>query len=513
MANLKSLAKDTAIYGLSSIVARFINYLLVPIQTARFSASGGEYGIITNVYAYVSILVILLTFGMETTFFRFMSKEGEDPKKVYSTTLTLLMMSSTLAVLLVLAFLHPIASAAGYADHPEYVAVMFITVAIDAFTAIPFAYLRYKHRPVKFAALKIVNILLNISLNILYLIVLPALRWDPFSIYDEQFTLEVSFVFYINLLCTVATLLMLWKEWGREPFAIDKGTCLRMLRYTWPLLIMGVAGQLNQAASQILFPYFYDGSQEAARQQLGIYGACIKIAMIMVMITQAFRFAYEPFVFGKSKDKDNRETYALAMKYYLIFTLLAYLMVVGYLDVLKHLIGESYWEGLRVVPIVMAAEIMFGVFFNLSFWYKLTDRTIWGAYFSGIGAVVLITIDVLLIPRLSYMACAWAGFAAYGTSMLLSYFIGQRYYKIDYPLRDISLYVVLACVLYGLMELSAAWPMAGQLAFNTLLIVVFAAVVVKRDLPVERIPVVGRFFRRAGGAGEVGRDDQQINMK
>ena len=497
MANLKSLAKDTAIYGLSSIIARFINYLLVPIQTARFAASGGEYGIITNVYAYVSLLIILLTFGMETTFFRFMSKEGEDPKKVYSTALTMVMMTSLISVVLLMTFLHPIAASVGYADHPEYVAVMYITVAIDAFMAIPFAYLRYLHKPMKFALLKIINILLNIALNLLYLVVLPALNLNPFGIYDEQFTLDVAFVFYINLFCTCATLLMLWKEWTALPFKIDKNTCKRMLSYTWPLLVMGLAGQLNQAASQILFPYLFDGSQEEARAQLGIYGACIKIAMIMVMITQAFRFAYEPFVFGKSKDKDNRETYAQAMKFYLIFTLLAFLVVMGYIDILKYLIGETYWEGLRVVPIVMAAEIMFGVFFNLSFWYKLTDRTIWGAYFSGIGAIVLITIDILLIPRFSYMACAWAGFAAYATSMLLSYFIGQRYYPIAYPVRQMSAYVLLTIVLFLAMQYAnVVLPLWAALIVNTLLILVFAAYLVKKDFPLSSLPIIGKKFKK-----------------
>lgn len=493
MANLKSLAKDTAIYGLSSIVARFINYLLVPIQTARFAASGGEYGVITNVYAYVSILIILLTFGMETTFFRFMNREGERPERIYSTTLRMLAFTSLASIAVVLALLQPIADAIGYADHPEYIAVMYTTVAIDAFMAIPFAYLRYQHRPVKFATLKIINILLNILLNVLYLIVLPALRLNPFGIYDEQFTLDVAFVFYINLVCTLCTLLMLWKELRGIGFGFDRAACRRMLSYTWPLLVMGVAGQLNQAASQILFPYFYDGSVEEARAQLGIYGACIKIAMIMVMITQAFRFAYEPFVFGKSKDKDSRETYAQAMKYYIVFTLLAFLCVMGYIDVLKFIIGESYWEGLRVVPIVMAAEIMFGVFFNLSFWYKLTDRTIWGAYFSGIGAVVLITIDILLIPRFSYMACAWAGFAAYATSMLLSYFIGQHYYPIRYPLKDIALYVGLSVVGFAAMALlHDALPLWASLLLNTVIILLFAAVVVKRDLSAH-------FKRRANG--------------
>ncbi|MBR3399862.1 MAG: oligosaccharide flippase family protein, partial [Prevotella sp.] len=356
MANLKSLAKDTAIYGLSSIVARFINYLLVPIQTARFAASGGEYGIITNVYAYVSLLIILLTFGMETTFFRFMTKEGENPQRIYSTSLRMVGFTSLTSIILVMLFLNPIARAAGYADHPEYIAVMYTTVAIDAFTALPFAYLRIKNRPVKFATLKIANILLNIILNLLYLVVLHDLRINLFGIYDENFTLDVAFVFYINLICTVFTLLMLYKELRGITFGFDFAACKRMLLYTWPLLVMGLAGQLNQAASQIIFPRFYDGGIAEAREQLGIYGACIKIAMIMVMITQAFRFAYEPFVFN-NKDADKRDTYAKAMKYYLIFTLLAFLAVMGYMDILRFLVGKSYWEGLRVVPIVMAAEI------------------------------------------------------------------------------------------------------------------------------------------------------------
>ncbi len=487
MANLKSLAKDTAIYGLSSIVARFINYLLVPIQTARFAASGGEYGIITNVYAYVSLLIILLTYGMETTFFRFMTKEGEDPQRIYSTSMRMVGFTSLITIILVLLFLNPIAAAVGYADHPEYIVVMYITVAIDAFMAIPFAYLRIQHKPIKFASLKIANILLNIFLNLLYLVVLPALKINPFGIYDDNFTLDVVFVFYINLVCTLFTLLMLCKELRGIAFGFSKSACRRMLSYAWPLLVMGLAGQLNQAASQILFPYFYDGSIGEARAQLGIYGACIKIAMIMVMITQAFRFAYEPFVFS-NKDADKRETYAKAMKYYLIFTLLAFLAVVGYMDVLRLLVGESYWEGLRVVPIVMAAEIMFGVFFNLSFWYKLTDRTIWGAYFSGIGAVVLIVVDILLIPRFSYMACAWAGFAAYGVSMLLSYFIGQRYYRIDYPLRAMFFYVAIAAVLFVAITLSNAHlPVWAALVVNTFLVLFFVAIMAKRDLPLDRI--------------------------
>ena len=497
MANLKSLAKDTAIYGLSSIVARFINYFLVPIQTKRFNAVGGQYGIITNVYAYVSILIILLTYGMETTFFRFMSKEGENPERVYSTTLRMVGFTSLVFAVIISLFIHPIASAMGYADHPEYVWVMFITVAIDAFIAIPMAYLRYLHKPVKFASIQIFNIVLNIVLNIMYLMVLPALKLNPFGIYDEQFTLEVVWVFYINIFCSLVKMLLLSKELRGIRFGFDRAACRRMLSYAWPLLIMGVAGQLNQAASQILFPFFYDGTVEEARAQLGIYGGCIKIAMIMVMITQAFRYAYEPFVFGKSREKDSKETYAQSMKYFIIFTLLAFLVVMGYMKVLRHFVDESYWEGLRVVPIVMAAEIMFGIFFNLSFWYKLTDRTTWGAWFSGIGAAVLIIVDILLIPRFSYMACAWAGFAAYGVSMAISYFAGQKYYPIRYPIKDIAIYFLLAAfIFYWIMVTNNHFPTWAALLINTAWILCFLLYIIKKDLPLSNLPVIGKYFRK-----------------
>lgn len=497
MANLKSLAKDTAIYGLSSIAARFIGYLLVPIETAKFNAAGGQYGIITNIYAYIALLIIILTYGMETTFFRFMNRPGEDPKKVYPTTLHTVGFTSLLFVVLLALFIHPVAGAIGYPDHPEYLMIMGVCVAIDAFTAIPFAYLRYAHKPVKFALLKMVSIAVNIVGVSLYLIVLPAMHVNLFGIYDANFDLEVVWVFWIELSGSVLTLLLLGKELKAMGNPFDKATCKRMLRYTWPLLVMGLAGQLNQCASQIIFPYVFDGNAHDARVQLGIYGACIKIATIMVMITQAFRYAYEPFVFGQSKEKNNKETYARVMKFYIIFTLLAFLCVVAYMDIIRYIIGRSYWEGLEIVPIVMAAEIMFGVFFNLSFWYKLIDKTIWGAWFSGIGAVVLIAFDIIFIPRFSYWACAWAGFASYAVSMVLSYFFGQKYYPIAYPLKSIFTYTLLAIVLFvGMTASNRYLPMLPALLVNTLLLIADVAFIVKRDLPLSSLPVIGKKFRK-----------------
>lgn len=497
MQNLKSLAKDTAIYGLSSIAARFIGYLLVPIETAKFNAAGGQYGIITNIYAYIALLIIILTYGMETTFFRFMNRPGEDPKKVYPTTLHTVGFTSLLFVVLLALFIHPVAGAIGYPDHPEYLMIMGVCVAIDAFTAIPFAYLRYAHKPVKFALLKMVSIAVNIVGVSLYLIVLPAMHVNLFGIYDANFDLEVVWVFWIELSGSVLTLLLLGKELKAMGNPFDKATCKRMLRYTWPLLVMGLAGQLNQCASQIIFPYVFNGNAHDARVQLGIYGACIKIATIMVMITQAFRYAYEPFVFGQSKEKNNKETYARVMKFYIIFTLLAFLCVVAYMDIIRYIIGRSYWEGLEIVPIVMAAEIMFGVFFNLSFWYKLIDKTIWGAWFSGIGAVVLIAFDIIFIPRFSYWACALAGFASYAVSMVLSYFFGQKYYPIAYPLKSIFTYTLLAIVLFvGMTASNRYLPMLPALLVNTLLLIADVAFIVKRDLPLSSLPVIGKKFRK-----------------
>ncbi len=493
MANLKSLAKDTAIYGMSSIIGRFLNYLLVPLYTAKLAAAGGGYGVITNMYAYTALLLVILTYGMETTFFRFANKSEEDPQKVYSTILMSVGFTSILFAVAVILFITPISSVMGYADHPSYVWVMALTVALDAFQCIPFAYLRYKKRPMKFAAFKLFFIILNIALNLLFFLVLPAL-YESYpdtigTIYDPA--VGVGYAFYINLACTGIITFCFYKELTGFSYRFDKQLFKRMMSYSLPILILGIAGILNQTADKILFPYIYKGGD--AHAQLGIYGAASKIAMIMAMITQAFRYAYEPFVFGKAKDKDNRETYAKAMKFFIIFTLLAFLVVVGYMDVLRHIIGRDYWEGLRVVPIVMAAEIMMGVYFNLSFWYKLIDKTIWGAYFSGIGCLVLIAINIIFVPRYGYMACAWAGFAGYATAMTLSYIIGQKKYPIAYPLKSIGIYVAITILFYGIMTYANDhFSTLQALAINTVVILMFVGHIMKW----EKLPIKG--FRKQG---------------
>ena len=497
MANLKSLAKDTAIYGMSSILGRFLNYLLVPLYTSNISAASGGYGIITNLYAYTALLLVILTYGMETTFFRYANKTNEDPQKVYSSTLIMVGFTSLLFIVLVSIFLQPISGVMGYSDHSSYVWVMAATVSIDAFQCIPFAYLRYKKRPIKFAALKLLFIAFNIALNLLYFVVLPDLYKSYPDIIQHIYNPEtgVGYAFYINLVCTASITFFFYKELTGFKYTFDKELAKRMLSYSWPILILGIAGILNQTADFILFPYLYKGGQ--AHQQLGIYGAASKIAMIMAMITQAFRYAYEPFVFGKGNDKDNRETYAVAMKYFIIFTLLAFLVVMGYINILRHIIGRDYWEGLKVVPIVMAGTIMMGVYFNLSFWYKLIDKTIWGAYFSGIGCFVLILINIIFVPQYGYMACAWAGLIGYATAMTLSYFVGQKKYPINYPLKSIGIYVLIAVFFFIAITYSNEYlPKIYALAVNTLIIFAFVAHIIYHDLPLNSMPVIGKYFRK-----------------
>ena len=376
MAGLKSLAKETAIYGLSSIVGRFLNYLLVPVYTMALSAQSGGYGVVTNIYAWVALLLVLLTCGMETGFFRFANK-GED----------------------------------------------------------------------------------------------------------------------FNLVCTSTIMLCMIPELRGFTYVLDKKLLKRMLAYSLPLLVLGIAGILNQVADKIIFPFVYPDEAEAT-VQLGIYGAASKIAMVMAMLTQAFRYAYEPFVFGKSRDKDNKQVYAQAMKFFIIFTLVAFLAVMFYLDILRYIIGRDYWPGLRVVPIVMAAEIFMGIYFNLSFWYKLIDETRWGAYFSLIGCTILVAMNVLLIPKYGYMACAWAGFTGYGVAMLLSYFVGQKKYPIRYDLKSIGCYVLLAAILYVIAEYVPIGNIYLRMAFRTLLLSLFVAYIIKRDLPLGQIPVINRFIRK-----------------
>ena len=491
---LKSLVKDTALYGISSIVGRFLNYLLVPLYTIKITAESGGYGVVTNVYAYTALLLTLLTFGMETTLFRFSTKEGEDSRKVYGTTLWLVTIVAAIFAVLSLVFNAPISTFMGYADHPEYIACMTTIVSIDAVQSIMFARLRQQGRALKFVVLKMSFILSNIALNLFIFLVAPVLyashpEWMAW--YNPEYS--VGYIFIVNLVCTASVTLGFIPELKGLGYGFDRRLSHRMVRYAMPILVLGIAGILNQVADKITYLFIMPGAE--GEVQLGIYGACAKIAMIMAMLLQAFRYAYEPFVFNQSRDKNKDDMCAVTMKYFVIFTLLAFLVVVFYMDIFKHLVGSTYWEGLRVVPIVMMAEIFMGIYFNLSFWYKLDDKTYWGAIMSVIACAVLLAVNILFVPRYGYIACAWGGVAGYGTAMLLSYFIGQHYHPIRYDVKGILLYFALALGLYGISRLLPFGNQWLRMGANTLLLALFVAYIVKRDLPLKQLPVIGKFFK------------------
>ena len=476
MPSLKKLLSDSVVYGLSSIVGRFLNYLLVPVYTYHMSAASGGYGVVTNVYAYTALLLVILTFGMETTFFYYANREGIDRRQVFSTALGSVGAVCLFFVTMVMVFIGPIAQGMGYPDHPEYIRAMALVVAIDAFQAILFDRLRLDGRPWKFFALKMAFILLSVAMTLFIFLVAPHWSHLPWmGWYDEAN--NVKYIFYINLFCTAVVTFGFIKELRDFQLSIFNFQLLKqMLKYAWPLLLFGIVGIFNQVADKILLPMLLPG--EEGRVQLGIYGACVKIAMLMALITQAFRFAYEPFVFGGQRDKASKETQALATKYFVMFTLLAFLAVMCYIDVIQYFIGGDYREALPAVPIVMMAEILMGVYFNLSFWYKLIGQTWWGAVMSAIGCVVLVAINIIFVPRIGYMACAWGGLAGYGVCVLLSYVIGQRKNPVPYPVAAILGYFVLALVLFALTTRVTLVPNLWlRLVLNTLLLLVYVAVV------------------------------------
>lgn len=483
---MKVLAKETVIYGLSSIIGKFLNWLLVPLYTYVL-AKQADYGIVTNLYAWTALLLVVLTYGMETGFFRFANKEGANPDTVYTTTMTSVFTTSLLFALGCCIFSRPLAGVLGYPEHREFISLLSIVVAMDAFACIPFAYLRYKRHPIRFAVLKLLFVFLNIVLNIFFLVICPKIQDWQFvsSWYDPNY--GVGYVFVANILATAIQTLCLLPATrpectGQTPWF--SWTLLKqMLHYSLPLLVLGVCGIMNQTLDRILFPFFYSGAD--AQTQLGIYGACFKVAMVMMMFTQAFRYAYEPFVFAKHKDRESVGAYADAMKYYILFSYLILLGMVVYLDFLKFIIAPSYWEGLVIVPVVLWTYIFQGVYFNLSFWYKLTDRTQWGAWFSIIGVIITFVLQAVFVPCIGYMASAASSTVCFFVLTLLSYGVGRHYLAIPYDLKRIGLYTVIVIALlsafYGMQHL---WEMNmwTKTAAGTALLLVYTAVFYRLDL-------------------------------
>lgn len=494
MAGIKSLVKDTAIYGLSSIVGRFLNWLLVPLYTIMFTA--GEYGVVTFVYAVVALAMVILTYGMETGFFRFANHERwSDPKEVYSTSLISLAVSSTAFVALVAIFIEPATTLMECDGHPSYVLMMAACVAIDAFLGIPYSYLRFCNRPMRFALLRLVNIGLNIGLNLFFILLCPTLyKLSPEVVgtfYSPDF--GIGYIFLANLISSAVTLVMMIPELRGFKWRFNSILWREMLRYSAPLLVLGIAGIMNQTIDKILYPHLVS-DQATAMHDLGIYGANYKIGVLLLVFLQAFRFAYEPFIFARSKDKEQgkMQAYRDAMKYFVAFALFIFLGVMFYLNIIRYFISPNYFSGLKVVPLIMLGELFFGIFYNLSVWYKLTDRTVWGMWFSLFGLAVTVVLNIILVPRIGYMGCAVATLCSYGSMMIASYFIGLKKYPIGYQTGRILAYFGIAAVLYGIGLYALPLLNLGAIAEGVIrfgLLAIFVYLFVK----VEKINLTSEF--------------------
>ncbi len=463
MSSIRKLIGQTAIYGSSSIIGRFLNFLLTPLYVIQFSNE--QYGIITEMYAYVAFLVVFLTYGMETALFRFSNENKNNFNQVYSNTLFSILSTSSFFILIVSVFSQDIANLLKYPEHAEYIIWFGMIVGVDAISSMALAQLRLKEKAKKFALINFLNVGVNIGLNLFFILYCKVnydngyTNWVIDSFYNPE--IGVGYVFIANLIASIIKFLALSSEMnfrGNFDFSIIKS----MLKYSGPMLLVGLAYVINETLDramlkEILFSQYIESgisrteSLKLAQSQNGIYGANYKITMIISMFIQAFRYASEPFFFKDEENKNSKETLAKVMNYFTIMLMFIFLVITLYLQLFKYFINNpDYWEGLRVVPILLGANIFLGVYTSLSIWYKLSDKTIYGAYISGFGVIVTIAINFLLIPKYGYVASAYATLSCYSSMMLLSYLLGQKHYKVPYSLKKFFTYMGSGILIYML---------------------------------------------------------------
>lgn len=491
----RKLIGDTAIYGVSSIVGRFLNWWLVPYYSVLFLPD--EYGVVTNLLAYEAFLLIMLTYGMETGYFRFASRSKE-PHKVYSASQMPLFFTSTLFLAMVLLFAGPLASLIGYPDHPEYIRILAAVVAIDAFTSIPFAKLRLDNRPVKFAVVKMINIGLNIGFNLFFLSLCPLiLRHFPDNPVKWVYSADigVGYVFISYLLASLSTLLLLYREIFSMRWKVELSLLKQMLAYSFPILIIGIAGMVNQNIDKILIPFLVPDDQNPMFQ-VGIYGANYKLAVLMNMFIQAFRYAFEPFFFSRSSSStsDDPRLYATVMKYFVIFGMLIFLGMTLFMDVVKLVIDSKYHEGIKVVPLILLANLFFGIFFNLSIWYKIKDLTRYGAYIALIGAAITLILNILLIPPMGYMGSAIAVLVCFFVMMVINYFWGQKHYFIPYDTKRLAIYFLSGMILFAISLITNGLTPAIKHMISAVLMIFYLFMIFR----LERVEILQILKRKKG---------------
>ena len=480
MSILKKLASQTAVYGLSSIVGRFLNYLLVPLYTGVLAPSA--FGMQSWFYAFASFGAVIFTYGMETAFFNF-SRQREDKETVFSTILISILVSSAVLSLVLLGLAKPItqSSWAKQSGNESYFYYIIIILAADAITAIPFAWLRQKNEAMRFAMLRLLSIGVNIVLNLLFYLVFPFLvSKGLFAPLSTDGLVSIKWIFFANVASSLVVLPFFMKEFKMIRFGFDASLWKEMMIYSYPLIFMGFAGMINETMDRMLLnAYITDPS--VANHETGVYSANYKLSILITLFIQAFRFAAEPFFFSRAKEEDAPKTYAQVMHYFVIVCATIFLVVVLYLDIFKYFIRtKEYWEGLKVVPILLMANVFLGIYYNLSIWYKLTNKTRLGAIVSIIGAVITLVLNILWIPLYSYVGSAWATLICYGSMAVMSYGLGQKYYPVPYPLKRIGAHLALALTIYMVSEMlkeTFSYPPSLFLLINTLLLGIYFFIV------------------------------------
>lgn len=499
MSGIKKLAGQTVWYGLSSIVARFINYLLTPYLTLKLTTA--EYGEQVLVYAFIPFMNILFTHGMETAFFRF--TQNHDRKAVYNTSSISLIFSSLFLSLLLIVFHVPLAQLIKLENNPEYLLLAALIIGVDALSTIPFAKLRLDGKPRKFAFIKLTGIVLNVLSIYFFLSICPSIiEKNPKSIlagiYNEEW--KVGYIFVANLIQATVTLLLLSKEFFGFSFRFDKSVWRLMILYALPIMLAGFGGMINETLDRIMLSWWSAaGTEEAVKAEVGIYGAVYKLSILITLAVQAFRMGAEPFFFNQSTSENAPRIYARVMKFFVITLCLMFLFVMLYLDAWKLFIqNPEMWIGLKVVPILLVANIFLGIYYNLSIWYKLGNKTIAGAYITLIGAAVTLVLNYLFIPRFGYVACAWATFACYGVMMVISYVWGQKSYPVPYAWKKLLAYILIAVLVYFAHHFITQYFPNIWVYYSvaTVLLIIYALFIInieKKEF--KRFPVIGKFIR------------------
>ncbi|MFA6164093.1 MAG: polysaccharide biosynthesis C-terminal domain-containing protein [Methylobacter sp.] len=479
MSIIRKLASQTAIYGISSIFGRFLNYLLVPLYTYYFTAA--EYGVVSEFYAYAGFFSVLLLFGFETGYFRFRDKENQGRDVAYSTALIFVVLINLGFFLGIVLINTQLSAALNYANHPEYVLCFSMILILDAIAAIPFSRLRAEDRAFRFAGIKIIEILVTVLLSLFFIIYCPKLYAEsPQSwislVYNPA--IGIGYIFIANLIASVFKFLLLVPQLSGLAWGFDRELFGRMARYSLPMVVIGFAGIINEMLDRALLKYLLPYDAQTNMKMLGIYSACYKLSILMSLFIQAFRYAAEPFFFAYSDKSDARNIYAAVLKFFVIFCVFIFLLVTLFIDFFKYFVGDEFRAGLEVVPILLLANLCLGIYVNLSIWYKLTDRTLMGAFVSLAGAALTIVLNVWWIPILGYVGSAWATLACYGSMAVISYLLGRKYYPVDYDVKRVIGYIGLGVGLYfahGKLLMTINWqPWLLASALMTLYILVAA---------------------------------------